>query len=204
MDPETQSRIFEPFFTTKAPGQGTGLGMSTVYGIVKQNGGHIRVYSEKGVGTTIKIYFPQLGCSEPLPAPPSKTQAPPKGYETILLIEDEPMLRTSIKESLEAFGYRVFTAANGDQALTLARRFPETLHLILTDLILPGKSGKETAEALLDCHPESVILYMSGYSDDLVVKKGLVTEETPFLQKPFTPSELAIKVREMLDRPSGS
>jgi PAS domain S-box-containing protein len=200
MDPETRDRIFEPFFTTKGPAQGTGLGMSTVYNIVKQSGGYIWVYSEKGHGTTIKIYLPRVSASLPLPPTSEKSQSPPRGFETVLLIEDEPMLRSSIKESLEAFGYRVFTAADGDQALTMARHFPETIHLILTDLILPGKSGKETAESLLRLHPESTILYMSGYTDDLVIQKGLLTEKAAFLQKPFTPSELAFKVREILDR----
>lgn len=203
MDQETQSHIFEPFFTTKGQGKGTGLGLSTVYGIVKQSGGYIWVYSESGKGTTIKIFLPQA--TEPF-VRPERTAEPlhsPQGSETILLIEDEPMLRTSIKEGLETSGYHVLDACNGNQALLISQRYSPLIHLVLTDVVMPGMNGREAAESLTLIHPEARVLFMSGYTDDAVIRHGLLNEKTAFLQKPFTPRALAYKVREILDQPHG-
>jgi len=200
MDKETQTHIFEPFFTTKGVGKGTGLGLSTVYGIVKQSGGYIWVYSEVGQGTAIKIFLPRV--VEPL-GRPEKAAEPlfsPQGSETILLIEDEFMLRTSIKEGLEINGYRVLDAGDGDEALMISQRHSEHIHMVLTDVVMPGMNGREVAESLSFFHPEARILYMSGYTDDAVIRHGLLNEKTAFLQKPFTPKTLALKVREILDQ----
>ncbi len=201
IEPTTLRRIFEPFFTTKAAGQGTGLGLSTVLNIVKQSGGHIKVESEVGQGTLVHILLPQIpespAWTQDSPTPPPLN---PRGWETILLIEDEPVLRTSIKESLEVFGYRVLEAADGKEALRLARNFRHPIHLILTDLILPGINGPDTADSISELHPESGMLFMSGYTEEMVSRNGLVKGKTNFLQKPFTPTALATKVRELLDR----
>jgi PAS domain S-box-containing protein len=201
MDKETQAHIFEPFFTTKGLGKGTGLGLSTVYGIIKQSNGFIWVYSECGKGTTIKIFLPRtqesLLASEKMLEPMSS----PLGSETILLIEDEPMLRTAIKEGLEMNGYAVLDASNGDEALLIAQRYSNPIHLVLTDVVMPGRNGREVAEQLTPIHPEAKILYMSGYTNDAVIRHGLLNEQTAFLQKPFTPKALACKVRETLDHP---
>ncbi|MBI4765043.1 MAG: response regulator [Deltaproteobacteria bacterium] len=202
MDKETQSQIFEPFFTTKGVGLGTGLGLSTVYGIVKQSGGTIWVYSELGQGTTIKIYLPRasgpLGNAETVSAPLTI----PRGSETILLIEDEVMVRNSIKEGLEMTGYQVLDASNGQEALRMAQSFQDPIHLVLTDVVMPGLNGLQVAESLTAWHPETRVLYMSGYPDDAFLRKGLIQEKTDFLQKPFTPKALAFKVREILDAPA--
>jgi PAS domain S-box-containing protein len=199
MDKEIQSQIFEPFFTTKGVGLGTGLGLSTVYGIVKQSGGYIWVYSELGQGTIIKIYLPQvlepLGNRDMVLAP----ETIPLGSETILLVEDEVMLRNSIKRGLETCGYKVLDAANGTEALQKARRFSDPIHLLITDVVMPGLNGRQVADSLPSCHPETKVLYMSGYTDDAILRNGLIQEKIAFLQKPFTPKALAIKVREILD-----
>jgi PAS domain S-box-containing protein len=204
MDKETQSHIFEPFFTTKGVGKGTGLGLSTVYGIVKQSNGFIWVYSELGQGTTIKIFLPR---SEEILSQLEKgaqSLSAPKGSETILLIEDEAMLRTSIKEGLESSGYVVLDASNGDEALLIAQRYSNPIHLVLTDVVMPGRNGREVADHLTPIHPEAKVLYMSGYTDDSVIRHGLLKEQTAFLQKPFTPTSLAHKVRETLDHQAPS
>jgi signal transduction histidine kinase/CheY-like chemotaxis protein len=202
MDKETQSQIFEPFFTTKGVGLGTGLGLSTVYGIVKQSGGTIWVYSELGQGTTIKIYLPEasgpLGKAETV----SASLIVPQGSETILLVEDEVMVRTSIKEGLEITGYQVLAASNGEEALKMAQRFQDPIHLLLTDVVMPGLNGRQMAESLTAWHPETRVLYMSGYTDDAFLRTGLIQEKNAFLQKPFTPKGLAFKIREILDAPA--
>jgi PAS domain S-box-containing protein len=204
MSREIQGHIFEPFFTTKGVGKGTGLGLSTVYGIVKQSGGYIWVYSEVGQGTTIKIYLPQA--LEPLIEAEATLEPknPPRGSETILLIEDELMLRSSIKEGLEINGYRVLEAGSGDEALSVSQSHGDQIHLVLTDVVMPGMNGREVAESLSGAHPEAKVLYMSGYTDDAVIRHGLLNENTAFLQKPFTPRTLALKVREILDQPGNS
>jgi PAS domain S-box-containing protein len=201
MDKETQSHIFEPFFTTKAVGKGTGLGLSTVYGIVKQSGGYIWVYSEVGHGTTIKINLPQALETMENPKTIQEPKPAPRGSETILLVEDELMLRSSIREGLEINGYRVLEAGNGDEALSMSQNHADRIHLVLTDVVMPGMNGREMAESLSFTHPEAKVLYMSGYTNDAVIRHGLLHEKTAFLQKPFTPKDLALKVREILDLP---
>ena len=201
MDEVTRGRIFEPFFTTKGPGKGTGLGLSTVYGIVKQSDGFIWVYSEVGQGTSFKIYLPQVaevaGGKRHSP-----TVAPAHGTETILLVEDVEGLRKLAKRMLESAGYTVLTAANGEEALLLLERYKEPVHLMVTDVVMPGMSGRTLAERFDATRPGMKVLYMSGYTDDVVVRHGVLDEGMPFLGKPFTVVELTRKVREVLDSQS--
>ena len=204
MDKETQGHIFEPFFTTKDQGKGTGLGLAMVYGSVRQNGGSIFVYSESGRGTTFKIYLPQVqeqadAASVPAPA----FVELPRGTETVLVVEDEPGVRAVILRTLREQGYIVLEARHGLEALHLGTQPLAKIHLLLTDVVMPQVSGREVAENLTRIHPEIRVLYMSGYTDDAVVRYGILAEGTDFLQKPFTPSMLAHKVREVLDNPRG-
>ncbi|HEX5855033.1 MAG TPA: ATP-binding protein, partial [Thermoanaerobaculia bacterium] len=201
MDAETQARIFEPFFTTKEKGKGTGLGLSTVFGIVNQSGGNVWVYSEPGKGTTFKIYLPRV---EEAPMPhetPSGLYSSVQGTETILVVEDEVSIRTLARKVLESVGYRVVEAKSGPEALELVRRSGDPIHLLLTDLVMPEMAGTELASRLLESRPELRILYMSGYSDDAVVRHGLLDHRHHFLPKPFTPQVLLRKVREVLEAP---
>jgi PAS domain S-box-containing protein len=197
MEEETLRQIFEPFFTTKEAGKGTGLGLSTVYGIVKQSGGYIWAYSEVGVGTTMKIYLPRIeGKSE---SAPDRTAAPPgRGSETVLVVEDDASIRDLIRQFLEAYGYRILTAGGSDEALRIAGAHPGPIHLMVTDVIMPGGSGTHLAERLVRTRPEVKILYISGYSDDAISVHGVLKEGTFFLSKPFTRDMLASKVREVL------
>jgi PAS domain S-box-containing protein len=198
MDAETKARIFEPFFTTKEKGQGTGLGLSTVYGIVKQSEGYVWVYSEPGRGTTFKLYFPRVG--EPaasLPAP--REAATLTGTETILLAEDDEMLGPLAKGLLEKLGYTVLEANNADRALAVARAHPGPIHLLVSDVVMPGASGRDLARRLAETRPDTRVLYVSGYTDDAIVHHGMLEPGLHFLQKPFTPAALARKVREVLD-----
>lgn len=200
MDKETQGRIFEPFFTTKDQGKGTGLGLAMVYGSVRQNGGNIFVYSEPGQGTTFKIYLPRVQeqvDAASVPAPASVEL--PRGTETVLVVEDEPGVRAIILRTLREQGYTVLEARHGLEALHLGTQPLAKIHLLLTDVVMPQVSGREVAENLTRIHPEIRVLYMSGYTDDAVVRYGILAEGTDFLQKPFTPSTLAHKVREVLD-----
>jgi CheY-like chemotaxis protein len=201
MDRETQAHIFEPFFTTKAAGKGTGLGLSTVYGIVKQNGGFIWVESERGRGTTIKCYFPRI---EKTPGKPEEKQDlswPAKGSETILVVEDEASLRASIKEGLEIEGYTVLDAGNGQEAFSVSHGHKSPIHLLLTDIVMPGMNGHELSKSFSFFHPESKVLFMSGYTDETVIQRGLLDHGSLFLQKPFSQKILSRKVREVLARP---
>jgi two-component system cell cycle sensor histidine kinase/response regulator CckA len=197
MDAETRSRAFEPFFTTKEKGHGTGLGLSTVYGIVQQSGGYVWLYSEPGHGTTFKIYLPRVDepTGQPLPREMPKTLT---GTETILLVEDEAMMRPLVNGILEKRGYRVLVAQNATEALTLARQHDGPIHLLLTDVVMPGNSGPELAARLVASRPETAVLYMSGYTDDATVRHGLLDRGLNYIQKPFTPSALAQKVRQVL------
>jgi nitrogen-specific signal transduction histidine kinase/CheY-like chemotaxis protein len=199
MAPEVRARVFEPFFTTKEAGKGTGLGLATVHGIVKQSGGHVSVESEPGHGTTFRIYLPRTDAdgdeAPPAPAP----RALPGGTETILVVEDEQSVREIVRESLEASGYRLLEAANGAKALEIAER--QAIDLLVTDVVMPGFGGRELVERLRARRPELRALYMSGYTDDAVVRHGVMAEAVSFLQKPFTVEGLARKVREVLDHP---
>jgi PAS domain S-box-containing protein len=199
MDVETQKHMFEPFFTTKEQGKGTGLGLSTVYGIVKQSGGNIWVYSEPAQGTVFKIYLPLAvkdeAASSTLPAAP----APEHGTETILLVEDEPQIRQLAFEILTHCGYNVLSSANGLEALELIEHAQSPIDLILTDVVMPQMSGKELAERALALHPTVKVLFMSGYTNDAIVKHGVLDAGTWFIQKPFALNALARRVREVLD-----
>ena len=192
--------LFEPFFTTKGPGQGTGLGLATVHGIVQQAGGHVGVYSEVGVGTTFKVYLPRLADAAGNPAPMSALRPPSRGTETILLVEDEGGVRALTRHVLQAAGYTVLEAADGAEAVRLAAAHRGRVHLLVTDVVMPGVGGRELAGRLAAGQPGLKVLYLSGYTDDAVVRHGVLEEHVHFLQKPFTPAALAHKVREVLDR----
>jgi PAS domain S-box-containing protein len=198
MNAETRQRIFEPFFTTKHASKGTGLGLSTVYGIVKQSGGSIWVYTELGAGTSFKIYLPRV--DEVIAAEESVVdQTAPEGSETILLVEDEDLVRNLARVILEQFGYNVIEAANGAEGLRLCQDFPGQIDLLLTDVVMPQVSGRELAQRLSLISPQTRVLYMSGYTDDSIVRHGILEESMCFIQKPFTPDSLALKVRDVLD-----
>jgi PAS domain S-box-containing protein len=200
MDAETQARIFQPFFTAKQRGKGMGLGLATVYGIVRQSEGHIWVYSEPGKGTTFKVYLPRIDQAVEVIAP---TNVPvdelPPSCQTILLVEDEEVVRSSARKLLESRGYEVLEAKGANDALEIGGRYKKHIHLLLTDVVMPQMSGRELAEHLAPLHPETKVLYMSGYADHAVVQHGLLDPGTAFLQKPFTPDALARKLREVLD-----
>jgi PAS domain S-box-containing protein len=199
MDEETQSRIFEPFYTTKELGKGTGLGLATVYGIVKQSGGFIWVYSEPRQGTTFKVYLPRVD-SAALPLPSVNIQAEiRKGTETILLVENAEPLRTLAKEFLKGGGYAVLEAENGKDALRIASAFGGAIHLLLTDVIMPGMGGKQLAIQLSGLRPSTKILYMSGYPNDGIVQSGILATGVVLLEKPFTREILLRRVRQVLD-----
>ena len=197
---EHQRHIFEPFFTTKEQGKGTGLGLATVYGIVNQSGGHVWVYSEPGRGATFKVYLPRVG-DRVEPATPRRVGSGPGGTETVLLAEDDPAVREIASAVLQGKGYRVLRAPDGQTALEMAGAHEGAIGLLLTDLVMPGMTGRELAEALAAARAGMRVLFMSGYTDDAVVRHGVLASGLPYLQKPFSPDDLARKVREVLDRP---
>ena len=199
MDPSIKARIFEPFFTTKGPTKGTGLGLATVYGIVKQSGGHIEVYSEVSQGTTFKIYLPRAKDGEPVTAGLPAPQQIRGGTETILLVEDEEGVRTLAKTVLRKRGYTILEAQNGGEALLLCETYSKAIDLLVTDVVMPNMSGRELTERLATLRPKMKTLYMSGYTDDAIVQHGVLESGIPFVQKPFVPEALARKVREVLD-----
>jgi CheY-like chemotaxis protein len=204
MDAATQAHIFEPFFTTKEPGKGTGLGLSTVYGIVTQSGGAVTVDSAVGRGTTFTILLPAVDAAE---EPATAPAAPPRanGSETVLLVEDEPGVRSLARLALEGTGYTVLTAASAEEAIRLASAHRGRIHLILTDVIMPFMNGRELAEWLVVRHPDARVLFMSGYPDDVLTPHGLELAGTSFLHKPFTPTVLVQRVREALESaPAGA
>ncbi len=203
MDEKTQARIFEPFFTTKETGKGTGLGLSMVYGVVKQSGGHIMVYSEPGIGSTFKLYFPVV--EKMAETRESKMKAAQRrGQETILVVEDDQALRDLAKNILASQGYQVFTAQNPDEVREICRVQGAKLNLLLTDVIMPQMSGKDIALMCTAVIPALKVLYMSGYTSDVIMHHGVLDEGLAFLQKPFSPVSLTAKVREVLDGTSAS
>jgi two-component system cell cycle sensor histidine kinase/response regulator CckA len=197
---EVQQRLFDPFFTTKDQGRGTGLGLSTVYGIVKQSGGEIYVYSEVGQGSTFKVYFPRHASSEDEPVDEIKSKEVPRGSETVLLVEDDANLRGLVARVLTNCGYTVYVAAGGVEALAIAHNPLTLIDAVITDVVMPGMNGRQLVEKLLQSRPGIGSLLMSGYTDDDVLRRGVLHGETSFLQKPFTPDQLARKVRSVLDR----
>jgi CheY-like chemotaxis protein len=202
MSAEVKARAFEPFFTTKGVGQGTGLGLSTCYGIIKQSGGHISVYSEPGQGTTFKIYLPQVEPQAKIPLQRLDSPDLPRGTETILLVEDDPALREMAATLLRRLGYTVLAAANGIEALSLKQqRDSGYVDLLFTDVVMPHMSGKELADRVQALYPYTRILFTSAYTGNAIVHQGVLNPGAALLQKPFTPSALAHKLREVLDQP---
>ncbi len=201
MSAEVKARAFEPFFTTKSVGQGTGLGLATCYGIIKQSGGHISVYSEPDRGTTFKIYLPQVNRPAEARPQPRESAGLPRGTEMILLVEDDPALREMAAEVLRRLGYVVLAADNGVNALSLVeQRGEESIDLLFTDVVMPQLSGKELSDRILASHPKTKTLFTSAYTENAVVHQGMLNPGVALLQKPFTPSTLALKVREVLDQ----
>lgn len=199
IDSEIQTRIFDPFFTTKAVGEGTGLGLSTVYGIVKQSGGNIWVYSEVGAGTTFKIYLPSTDESAQIYKRETGHEEFLRGTETVLLAEDEAIVRNLACQVLRTYGYQVLEATDGNSALGISNNHAAPIHLLITDLIMPGMSGRNLATRLTESRPEMKVLYMSGYADAAIVHHGVLDKGANFIQKPFSTDVLAIRVREVLD-----
>jgi two-component system, cell cycle sensor histidine kinase and response regulator CckA len=199
MDHQTLDKIFEPFFTTKEVGRGTGLGLSTVYGIVKQNNGFINVHSEPGRGATFRLYLSRYA-TDTAPAQRQDHAAPaPGGHETILLVEDEPSILDMAKLMLDTFGYRVLCASTPGEAIRLANAHEGEIHLLIVDVIMPEMNGRDLARHVVSLHPQMLCLFMSGYSGDVISHQGMLDEGVNFIQKPFSMQDLAAKVREVLD-----
>jgi two-component system cell cycle sensor histidine kinase/response regulator CckA len=198
MDAVTQSRIFEPFFTTKGPGKGTGLGLATVYGVVKQSGGYIYVYSEVNRGTTFKIYLPQVVGEVDKLAVDKRPEKVGKGTETILIVEDEQSVRDLVRDYLRTAEYSVLEAVDGIQGQIVAAGHPGPIHLLITDVVMPHLSGPELATKLAVSRPDMKVLFVSGYTDDTVFRHGVLEGGVAFLQKPFNLAALSQKIREVL------
>lgn len=201
MDAHIREHAFEPFFTTKPEGKGTGLGLATIYGIVRQNEGFVDIYSEVGVGTTFKVYLPRYTGPEIAAEGTVPTAAPARGHETILLVEDQDQLREIASTLLQELGYTVLEAASPGEALTVAEKHPAEIHLLLTDVVMPNMNGKELADRLHAFKPRVRTLFMSGYTADTIAHRGVLGEGVQFLQKPFTLDSLSRKVREVLGTP---
>ncbi|MEO7358750.1 MAG: PAS domain S-box protein [Gemmatimonadaceae bacterium] len=202
MTPDVKRRVFEPFFTTKGAGKGTGLGLATVFGIVRQSGGQVNLYSEVNVGTSLQVYLPAIEQSNEAEPVRENLDAMRMGSETILLVEDEEAVRKIAKLALESHGYSVVEASSGAEALAIAEKFGKPIDLVISDVVMPGMSGRQFAETLRKKRTDFRLLFISGYTDDAVVRHGIVQADEAFLQKPFSPNTLARKVREVLDRPA--
>jgi CheY-like chemotaxis protein len=200
MDSQTRARIFEPFFTTKEVGKGTGLGLAVVHGIIKQSDGHIAVYSEPGQGTVFKIYLPEVDAIRAARKSQPGFAERPKGNETILLVEDEEAVRKYTRHALETSGYTVLDAAHGGEAARLADKYHGAIHLLVSDVVMPEMGGRLLAEHLVATRPGIKVLLLSGYTNDAIVRHGVLEAEMAFLQKPFTSVALANKVREVLNQ----
>jgi CheY-like chemotaxis protein len=198
MTPEVQERLFEPFFTTKEMGKGTGLGLATVHGIVTQNGGRVLVESEPGQGTTFEIRFPRT-LAKPAEAPRPAPAPPARGQETVLVVEDDPRVRAVTVRALRAAGHRVLVAASGGEAVALADQHDGPLHLVVTDVVMPGMSGRAVVDALRVRQPGLRALFVSGYPQEVISRRGVLEGGVEFLAKPFTPSTLVARVRSILD-----
>jgi CheY-like chemotaxis protein len=205
MDSETLKHVFEPFFTTKGVGQGSGLGLATVFGIVKQSGGHIVAESQPGLGTSLKLFFPSVqqeseGAESAAATDPEVE--PIRESRTILLVEDDPLVRNMVERSLAESGFRIVAASTGTEALALALTPGERIDTVLTDLAMPDMGGRELARRLAEQRPGLPIVFMSGYTDDDVIRRGLLDDGLPFLEKPLTPAALVRQMREVMDHPS--
>ena len=199
MDKETQAKIFEPFFTTKEMGKGTGLGLATVYGIVKQNNGFINVYSEPGIGTTFRIYLPKVQHRDAQAPAAQAAETVMRGSETILFVEDEPMIRELGKKMLNNLGYKVLDASAAGEAIRLAKEYPGRIHLLITDLIMPNMNGRDLAKSLLASYPNLRVVFMSGYTSDVIAHQGILDPGVHFIQKPISQKQLSVMVRKALD-----
>jgi CheY-like chemotaxis protein len=199
MDQQTAARIFEPFFTTKAPDKGTGLGLSTVYGVMKQSNGYVTVDSEPGAGAEFRLYFPVVAREPERVSPYVPPQGKLRGRETVLLVEDEGSLRSVVRNTLRTNGYAVLEAPDGKTALALAKSFDAPIDLLLTDMILPGLSGRDTAGQLQLARPAMKVIYMSGYTDEFIADHGVMDPDIVLLEKPFRMSLLLQNIREVLD-----
>jgi len=200
MPREVQEKAFDPFFTTKEPGQGTGLGLSQVYGFVRQSGGHVKIYSEVGEGTTVKIYLPRAHVVASAPGEGEAAVAGSRGSETVLVVEDEAEVRTYIVETLRELGYEVREAEDGASALALFAQEGCKVDLLLTDIVMPGINGRQLADELRGRCPALKVLYMTGYSRDAVVHQGRLDSGVALLQKPLNQAMLGAKIREVLDK----
>jgi two-component system cell cycle sensor histidine kinase/response regulator CckA len=204
MTPEVRARVFEPFFTTKPVGQGTGLGLSTVYGIVKQSGGFVWAYSEPGQGSTFKVYLPVVEGRVVELEQPAIVNGNLRGNETIAVVEDDEVVRTLLARMLRDYGYRVLEAADGQSALDLLRHNPDGVDLVVSDLVMPKMGGQELGESLSAQGQDIPVLFISGFTGEDVVRRGLLKPGNPFQEKPFTPELFLERVRAMLDAPAGS
>jgi len=199
MDKETHEHIFEPFFTTKKVGKGTGLGLATVYGIVKQNNGFIWVYSEPEHGATFKVYLPEVKKDADPEKKEKKSVVKLAGSETVLIVEDDGLLRNLAQNTLQRYGYKVLDAENGEDAIRICKEYDGRIDLMITDVVMPKIGGREAAKRLLPLYPQMKVIYMSGYTDDAIVHHGVLKPGLNFLEKPFTPKGLTLKVRKVLD-----
>ena len=199
MTKEVKEHLFEPFFTTKEVGKGTGLGLATVYGIVKQHQGHINVYSEPGQGTTVKVYLPRVDGRAESPGVEEEDHTP-CGSETVLVVEDDSAVRRLLVRVLRELGYTVLEATHGGEALEVADEHAGNIHLLLTDVVMPEMNGKALADRLSARHPDLRVLYISGYTDNSIAERHIVDHSADFLEKPFTVATLARKVRQVLDK----
>jgi CheY-like chemotaxis protein len=204
MDRKTQSRIFDPFFTTKELGKGTGLGLATVYGIVKQSGGYIWVYSEVNKGTVFKIYLPLIQSAARAPEQNAPEKAALRGCETILIAEDSDSLREMAKEYLESVGYNILEGSSGKEALQRAKDFDGPIHLLLTDVVMPEMNGADLASEIASLRPGIKVIFTSGYTPDAIARQGVLDPAVTFIQKPYRPKALARKIREVLDEASAN